>query len=97
MCVAARRMNNHISRFVQDDKVRVFVYDVKRDVFGQNAFAGALEEGTIYYVAWANLEAWFNDFAINFDIASFDCILDEMAADVGEPAMKVFVNSAIFD
>lgn len=97
MCVAARRVNNHIRRLVQDDKVGVFVYDVKRDVFGQNLLTRALKEDTVYYVAWANFEAWFNDLTINLDIAGFDCILDEMAAEVAEPAVKVFVNPAFFD
>jgi hypothetical protein len=95
--VAARWVNNHIRRFVQDDKLGVFVYDVKRNVFGQNVFAWALRKDNVDYVTWAEFEALLNDLTVNLDVAAFDCILDEMAAEVAEPAVKVFVEPALFD
>ncbi len=95
--IAACGMDDHISLFVEDDYIVVFVDDIERNFFGENLFRGQFRQCQVYAVVGAELEAGFYGVSVDGDGAGTDDFLDHCPAVIAEPAVEVFIDSPLLD
>jgi len=82
--------------FIKDDYVIVFIDDIKWNILRCDFFDRKRAQCQLDYVIVAELEALFDDSAIDPYRAGFYKFLEHCATVVGDSAVEVFVDSSLF-